>query len=371
MCALIISGNFKLSGNARLIAGSLVAPDKPVVTAPTDASAHQSPILQIVWAAAAAAAGYNVYLDKASEHNPPTTKVVDNLNVLSYTPSVALDPNTQYVLRVDAINGSGTTQGDVIAFTTLNPIVVTSLIRFEVGSNGDLITPALLASGTVGAGSWAITPDPAVDLTISTEKAFTAVGFKLSDGSGYSTAQATRSLRCANADDLQRVIATLDQHDKVSIFFPLYLGAGFGLTENSMDFCLMVSGTGISPGVGETNDYSAANWKDNERKIKAHTQAGKADGVYMASNLKWYGVTMLWDPANLLATVNIYDTTTKPWTLVGTTTLALRSFNLHQLMFGHCDAVGGIINSPHYFGLIAVDTANAAFPLLPDEAYAT
>lgn len=365
---MTLSGNGSISGNVRMIAGALVAPVKATVTSPTNASTHQTTAPTFTWTNGGGATGFNVYLDKSATHNPPTTKVVDNQNVLYYTPA-ALDVNTEYVLRVDAVNGSGTTTGDVVTFTTLNPVVVTTITRFEVGSNGDLITPTLLGDGTTGAGTWTITPDPAVDLTISTDVAFTAIGFKLSDGSGYSTTAATKSLKCANTDDVQRAICTLGQHSKVSLFFALRLGSGFGSTAYDMDFGQMVSGTGISPAGGETNDFSAFNWKDSTRRLKAHTLAGKDTGIYVPSNLRWYGVTVLWDPASALTTVKVYDTTTKPWALVDTSTLALKSFNLHSLQFGHIDATGGFINSPHYFGILAWDTTGATYPLLPDEAY--
>lgn len=368
-CAdVVISGNASFSGNFQTLAGSLAAPTKAVNAFPANGAGHIEPSVTITWSRGGGSTGYNVYLDKASEHNPPTTKVVDNDDVLSYAAS-GLDANTEYVYRVDAVNNIGTTTGDVVTFTTLNPTVVTSIIRFEDSTNTTPITTTILDNVTVGPGTWAITPDPAVELTISTEQAFTAIGLKLADDSGYVTTTATRSLRCANDDDLQRIICTLDQHAKVSIGFALYLGAGFGSTDYSMDFCQMISGTGISPADGETNDFSAANWQDNTRRLKAHTLAGKDTGINVMANGRWYWVTILWDPANLLTTTKVYDTTTRPWALLNTSSLALKSFNMHTLQFGHIDNTGGVIGSPHYFGVIAVDTTGAAWPLLPDEAY--
>lgn len=366
-----LSGNFTISGIGQGIAGSLSAPAQVTITSPTDGGTHRSPVLSITWNAASGAAGYNVYLDKSATHNPPTTKVVDFLNVLSYTPGTALDVNTEYALRVDSVNGAGTTAGVVITFTTLNPVVVTSIVRFNNGSNGNLITPTILGNGTTGAGTWTIVPDPAEDLTVSTEQALSVVGLKLTDGSGYDTTNSSRSMRCANAADVQRIILTLGQHAKVSIGYSLYLGSGFGTTAYNLDFGQMVSGTGISPIGGETNDFSASNWQDNTRRFKAHTLAGKATGISVPNNNRWYWVTILWDPASLITTVKIYDTTTSPWTLVDTSDLALKSFNCHTIQWGHIDATGGFINSPHYFGILAVDTTGTAWPLLPDDANVT
>lgn len=367
---MTLSGNVSISGNVRMIAGALAAPVKATVTSPTASSTHQNVNLALTWTNGGGATGFNVYLDKSATHNPPTTKVVNNQNVLTYS-ATGLDVNTEYVMRVDAVNGSGTTTGDVVTFTTLNPTVVTTILRFGSTADATPITPTLLTNGTTGAGTWTITPDPAAELTVSTEQAFTAVGLKLADGSGYSATTQTRSLRCANNDDFQRIICTLGQHPLVSIGYPLYLGSGFGSTAYNMDFGQMVSGTGISPAGGETNDYSASNWQDNTRRFKAHTLAGKATGIYVPTNGRWYWVTILWDPANLLTTTKIYDTTTKPWTLVDTSSLALKSFNCHSIQFGHIDNTGGIIGSPHYFGPIAIDTTGAAWPLLPDEALGT
>lgn len=367
--ALIISGNATVSGNVQMLAGSLAAPTKAVNVFPLDGAAHVDPNITLLWAQGGGATGFSLYLDTQASHNPPTTKVLDNQNQTSYTPS-PLSYNTVYNYIVDAVNNIGTTAGDKITFTTAVPTIVDGMIRFEAGSNTDLVTPTLLNSATFGSYTWTISPDPAVDLTISTEQEFQADAVSLADSSGLGDVGSTRSMRCQNNANTQRIIVTLGQHPVLSVGFALYLGPGFGSTAYNMDFMQMVSGTVIDPDLnppGATNDFSAANWQDNTRKLKAHTQAGKNTGISVPYNGRWYWVTILWDAPNLLTTTKIYDTTTKPWTLVGTDSLALMSFNCHSLQFGHIDNTSGFINSPHWTDDIIWDTAGT-FPLFPDEA---
>jgi len=60
-----------------------------------------------------------VYFDKKSEHNPPTTKVIDDSDEIIYDPPVDLAVDTVYVWRVDTKNENGTTTGDQWEFTTI------------------------------------------------------------------------------------------------------------------------------------------------------------------------------------------------------------------------------------------------------------
>lgn len=61
-----------------------------------------------------------VYLDKKSENDPPTTKVIDDEEAILYDPPDDLDYNTVYVWRVDTKNEEGTTTGDQWEFTTVD-----------------------------------------------------------------------------------------------------------------------------------------------------------------------------------------------------------------------------------------------------------
>jgi len=61
-----------------------------------------------------------VYFDKQSEHDPPTTKVIDDEEAIEYDPPTDLDNNTIYVWRVDTKNENGTTTGDQWGFTTIS-----------------------------------------------------------------------------------------------------------------------------------------------------------------------------------------------------------------------------------------------------------
>ncbi len=367
---LVISGNATISGNAQMLAGSLAAPNKAVNVYPLDTVTHVDPNVTFIWAPGGGATGFDLYNDKQSVHNPPTTKILSNQNQYSYG-AVALSYNTIYNYKVDAIDNIGTTAGDKITFTTAVPTTVTTLERFENGSDTDLITAAKLTSGNFGAGTWTIDPDPAVELTISTEQEFSADALNISGGSGLGDVGSTRSLKCLNNANLQRAVITLGQHPTASIGFALFLGTGFGLTNFNMDFIQMNSGTVIDAlqnPLGSTSDFSNFNWQDNSRLAKAHTNAGKSTGLTIPINNRWYWVTMLWDGPNLLTTIKVYDTTTHPWTLLGTQTKALESWNLHSIYIGHVDNTSAFINAPSYIDDFTIDNTGAAFPLIPDEA---
>lgn len=61
-----------------------------------------------------------VYLDKKTVNDPPTTKVIDDVDTLSYDPPSDLVAGTIYVWRVDTKNEEGTTTGDQWEFTTVD-----------------------------------------------------------------------------------------------------------------------------------------------------------------------------------------------------------------------------------------------------------
>jgi len=61
-----------------------------------------------------------VYLDKKSENDPPTTKVIDDEEAILYDPPGDLAYGTTYVWRVDTKNEEGTTTGNQWEFTTVD-----------------------------------------------------------------------------------------------------------------------------------------------------------------------------------------------------------------------------------------------------------
>lgn len=78
-----------------------------------DGSTNQQLDVSIQWARPAQARWYDVYLDTV---NPPVTKVSDDQVARVYVPTLALD--TTYYLRIDAANALGSTEGDVLSFST-------------------------------------------------------------------------------------------------------------------------------------------------------------------------------------------------------------------------------------------------------------
>jgi len=76
----------------------------------------------------------DVYFDKKNEHNPPITKVVDDMDVSTYDPPGSLDVETTYVWKVVTRNVVGTTDGDVWEFTTIKQTV--SELSYTRGTRG-------------------------------------------------------------------------------------------------------------------------------------------------------------------------------------------------------------------------------------------
>ena len=364
--ALIITGNVSISGNVTAVVGSLAAPAIATNIFPANTQEHILSFPSITWTYGAGATSFNLYLDKESDANPPTT-LVESGNVLTFDAS-GLDYNTDYVYRVDAVNSVGTTPGNVIAFKTAVPTVCTTIMRLGTGTDETLLTPTELTAGTFGAGTWTVSPDPMTDVYVDTAQHFTAYAVEISGGTGNGGPGETRSIRCDNTANTQRASIELGQHPTLTVGFPLRLGPGFGSTSLNMDFVVIESGDPIDPPPGETNDFSTINWQDNTRRAKAHTIAGKATGVNIPLNNKWYWATMLWDAPNLITKIRFYDPETTPWTLVGESELALLSFNAHRIRFGHVDNTSGFINSPHWFGDILIDSTGAKWPLVPDES---
>ena len=83
----------------------------------------------------------------------------------------------------------------------------------------------------------------------------------------------------------------------------------------------------------------------------------------MAQN-KTYWITCLWDRANLLATLKVYDPET--WLLVGTSSNVILSRNAENICIGRYDNHGGATqNSSTYFEDLVWDVTGASYPLFP------
>ena len=78
-----------------------------------DGATNQQLDVSIQWARPAQARWYDVYLDTV---DPPVTRVSDDQAARVFVPTLALD--TTYYLRIDAANALGSTEGDVLSFST-------------------------------------------------------------------------------------------------------------------------------------------------------------------------------------------------------------------------------------------------------------
>ena len=99
------------------INAALTAPTQASSPTPADSGTNIAVGTNLSWTKDAGDEVY-VYFDKQIDHDPPTTKVVDNEDTGTYDPA-GIDPGTLYVWRVDTTDGTLTTTGIQWEFTTL------------------------------------------------------------------------------------------------------------------------------------------------------------------------------------------------------------------------------------------------------------
>lgn len=78
-----------------------------------DGATNQQLDVSIQWKRPSMARWYDIYLDTV---DPPVTKVSNDQAATVYVPTLELD--TIYYLRIDAANALGSTEGDVLSFST-------------------------------------------------------------------------------------------------------------------------------------------------------------------------------------------------------------------------------------------------------------
>ncbi len=89
-------------------------PVKAASASPVTGSVGVATTSALSWAASSGATTYDVYFGQTL----PAVRTGANLTATTFAPPGGMAPGTQYVWRVDAVNGFGTTTGDVWSFTT-------------------------------------------------------------------------------------------------------------------------------------------------------------------------------------------------------------------------------------------------------------
>lgn len=152
--AITMSGQMTLTGQQQMVSGSFSAPSKAIPVYPTDLASHVPAAGPITFVNGGGATSYKVYLDASATSITPTTLAQDSA-LTSYTPSLTYA--AKYWCRIDAVNSTGTTTGDIYSFDVVTPYSVDYFQGFEglsVGtpSGADLggVDTVSSASGTWG-----------------------------------------------------------------------------------------------------------------------------------------------------------------------------------------------------------------------------
>jgi hypothetical protein len=326
-----------------------------------------------------------------SGNRPPTAVASANINygpsplAVQFTGSNSFDLDGQALTyRWDFGDGSGVstqanpnhtftapagvpTRYDVTLTVSDTNIAVTSVNNYmnaEAGTDGTVLTTALLNSATKGVGGvWSIS-SPLTELRISTDLDPTFPATILCNGTNYTDAGSTRSLKIKNTVDRQFAVYTLNtSQPKLSVGCFVRLGNFDGSTFAYYDIFALEADSG---------EFSVLNFVDGDAGsllFQEHTGAGTGTPMAVQPNTT-YWMTMLWDRLSRLATLKIYNATT--WALVGTSTKALDNGgtidNCRAIYIGRYDAHrndGANSANLIYYDDLMVDTTGNQYPLVP------
>jgi len=117
--------------------GSLPAPEKPINPNPLNGATSVLISTNLSWSNGGGATNYNIYL--TSNTSISSGDLVSSGSTTNFIPN-PLIPNTTYLWRIDAVNNSGTTTGDIWHFTTSSPPQSLYPPKFMSPPNGDTVS---------------------------------------------------------------------------------------------------------------------------------------------------------------------------------------------------------------------------------------
>lgn len=351
---VVISGSVSVSGDFVGVSGELSAPNQAGSFSPANGATRIAVTPTLSWSPGGGATGYDVYFDTV---NPPLTKVVDNVNQLSYSPA-ELNYSTVYYWRVDPKNSIGTTTGTVLSFTTYVPIAANTFVDFEAGNDEDLLTTEMLDTGThESLGTWSFPEgNSALNVELGDFDFYTpfTVGASTYLGTGTRVIRGDNSFQTNSArlgltvpvDNLSLglFITYGDNNYGPGSYRGLDLVSINGANDGSPHFVVMQQSNSATP------------------KVICHTENGGTTGISITlSKRYWLTVRYVKGDKGYVA---LYDPDT--WTQVGSTQeLEIGNTQAVSVTFGARDAHGGDPSSFTYFDNLVIDTTDATFPLGP------
>lgn len=101
------------------------SPTKAAIGLPADTATDQLVTTALSWTDGGWAHSYNVYF--GTDSTPDETELVGNQTAVTYSPGT-LAYSTTYYWRIDAVNDTGTTTGDVWSFTTVSEVTLLATV---------------------------------------------------------------------------------------------------------------------------------------------------------------------------------------------------------------------------------------------------
>ena len=252
------------------------------------------------------------------------------------------------------------------------PTPVDIFVDFESGTNGQIVTPAVLAAGTHGDGTWTttvvLTNNPLHYGSITNIAGLPLPGPVSVGGTVYQPTAGTRSLAMRNEQFEEAVLTYSSTHNKVAVGY--WWNPGFGGTYdfNWNDEVAIMS-------VGWANDWCINSWEfdgNSSQIVKVHSNAGTGASINLTgvgtNNAHWFWVSQLYE-AGVEAKLAIFDTNLNQ--IGPVSSLPLINLPAKDIEFGQHHAVANHPSVSFYNNAVIAYDANAAFPLIPTNGTVT
>jgi hypothetical protein len=246
------------------------------------------------------------------------------------------------------------------------PTPVDVYLDFKGGTNGQIVTPAVLAAGSHGDGTWtttvALTNNPLRYGSITNIPSLPLPGPVTVGGTVYQPTIGSRSLAMRNEQFEEAVLTYSTTHNKVSVGYWWNPGFGGTFDFNWNDEVAIMS-------VGWAVEWNINSWEfdgNSSQVVKVHSNAGTGAAINLTgvgtNNSHWYWVSQLYE-AGAESKLAIFDTNLHQ--IGPISTLPLSNIPAKDIEFGQHHAVANHPSVSFYNNAVIAYDANAVFPLIP------
>ncbi len=246
------------------------------------------------------------------------------------------------------------------------PTPVDIFIDFESGTNGQIVTPALLAAGTHGDGTWtttvALTNMPLRYGSITNVAGLPLPGPVTISGTIYQPTSGTRSLAMRNEKWEEAVLTYSTIHNKIAVGYWWNPGFG-GATDFNWNDEVSIMSTGWA------DEWCINSWEcdgNTSQIVKVHSNAGTGAAINLTgvgtNNSKWFWVSQLYE-AGAQAKLAIFDTNLHQ--IGPVSSLPVTNLPAKDIEFGQHHAVANHPSVSFYNNAVIAYDTKAVFPLIP------